>query len=233
MEYVIGVVTMMVMITLLAPVTQCVTTDDTGAGISYKLEVTKDVTLRDPVKNYNNVYLEVSRNLKDNTNMRSLMAFENLPNTCQVIKSAKMYLYYLNVPRSAFQSISEAPFIPHRLVVHQVKRSWSDRAATSRRRFFGVIGLYRHDWQTEYLGLDGTDADPLPQALSVPIFPFRPAGWVEFDITKAVANWKGRFRNHGLLIWDLDESAGGREIAFASKEYTDDEKHPFVRVLCA
>lgn len=174
--------------------------------------------------------------MKDNTNRRSLVAFENLPNTCRVIKSAKMYLYYLNVPRSAFQSISDAPFIPRYLQVDQVKKHWNETQATSRRQFLGVglAQFYRNDWQTEYLGLDGTDADPLPQGVSVPIFPFRPAGWVEFDITREVVSWKGGSANHGLLIRGVYESrGGGREIAFASKEYTDGDKHPFVRVLCA
>lgn len=149
--------------------------------------------------------------MKDNTNRRSLVAFENLPNTCRVIKSAKMYLYYLNVPRSAFQSISDAPFIPRYLQVDQVKKHWNETQATSRRQFLGVglAQFYRNDWQTEYLGLDGTDADPLPQGVSVPIFPFRPAGWVEFDITREVVSWKGGSANHGLLIRDVYESRGG------------------------
>lgn len=151
--------------------------------------------------------------MKDNTNRRSLVAFENLPNTCCVIKSAKMYLYYLNVPRSAFQSISDAPFIPRYLQVDQVKKHWNETQATSRRQFLGVglAQFYRNDWQTEYLGLDGTDADPLPQGVSVPIFPFRPAGWVEFDITREVVSWKGGSANHGLLIRDVYESRGGGE----------------------
>lgn len=151
--------------------------------------------------------------MKDNTNRRSLVAFENLPNTCRVIKSAKMYLYYLNVPRSAFQSISDAPFNPRYLQVDQVKKHWNETQASSRRQFLGVglAQFYRNDWQTEYLGLDGTDADPLPQGVSVPIFPFRPAGWVEFDITREVVSWKGGSANHGLLIRDVYESRGGGE----------------------
>ena len=79
-------------IALFVPVTQCLTVNDTGAGIVYKLNVIQDVTLESEVKNFNSLeYLIVGKH-PGFPNRRSLLQFENLPFHCPFykIKWAKM-----------------------------------------------------------------------------------------------------------------------------------------------
>lgn len=98
----------------LAPVTHCVTTYNTGAGILYTLKVVKDVALETPTTNHNNlIYLLVSKH-PQYPNKRSLVQFENLPTSCSAcnIKSAKMYLYYKYAHKASWHSIYQTPFIP-------------------------------------------------------------------------------------------------------------------------
>lgn len=234
----IGVVTM-VMIALFTSVTQGLTSKDTGVGLTYKLEVTQDVTLRESNMNTNRwQYLLVSKN-PDFPNARSPIAFEDLPSTCRV-KIAKMYLYYPDVSRISWQpSITKVPFIPRYLQVHLVKTPWNEAQATSTlarrlggRRPHDEGQTYRWPWHAEYLGVDGSDAEATPQGSTVTIFPFRPPGFVEFDITNAMQSWQRGEINNSLLIRATNELLRGREISFASKEYSDTSKHPFARVLC-
>ena len=111
--------------------------------------------------------------------------------------------------------------------MHRVKRSWNQAQATSTMRD------YRQRWSTEYLGLDDNDAEALPQAQTVTIFPFRPQGFVEFDITRAVLQLRCGAPNYGVVIRATNELQPGRGIRFASTVYNDKSKHPFALVLCA
>lgn len=111
--------------------------------------------------------------------------------------------------------------------MHRVKKSWNQAQATSTKRD------YRQRWSTEYLGLDDNDAEALPQGQTVTIFPFRPQGFVEFDITRAVLQWSCGVPNYGVLIRATNELQPGRGIRFASTVYRDKFKHPFALVLCA
>lgn len=94
--------------------------------------------------------------------------------------------------------------------VYLVKKSWNEAEATSTKRD------KNNYWGRPYLGLDNSDAERYPQSGAVTIFPYRPRGFVEFDITRAVRSWSNRVPNHGLLILATNELAAGRGIRFSS-----------------
>ena len=223
-----GVVTVLV-VALLASIAQGVTKHDTGAGyMVYKLGVTQDVWLEDS-SNFNSYqYLIVSK-LPQYPNKRSLVQFENLPSECSSsqVQSAKMYLYYVYAHKASWQSITLTPFIPRYLEVHLVKKAWNEAQATRTQRLTGV------SWSSAWLGLDGTDAEESPQPGRVTMFPYRPAGFVELDITDAVKKWSGGVPNNGLVIRATNELKRGRSIRFASNAMSDSSKHAFVLVRCA
>ena len=60
----------------------------------------------------------------------------------------------------------------------------------------------------------------------------RPAGWIEFDITEAVRNWKYSDPNYGVLLLATNEDALGRDTRFFSNAHTDGSRHAYVNVLC-
>ena len=226
----IGVGTFL-LVALLAPATQGVTTYNTGKGILYRLRVLQDVTVERSTRNFNSLpYLIVSKH-PGYPNKRSLVQFENLPIACPVskIKSAKMYLYYVYAHKASFHSITRTPFVPRYLQVHLVKRYWRQTQATSTKRY-SIL-----NWSTPWLGLDDTDAEAIPQDWNpVTIFPGRPRGFVEFDITPAVIKWRSRVRpNYGLVVRAVNELEPGRGIRFYSNAYSDTTKHAYVQVLCA
>ena len=147
------------LVVLLAPVALGVTTYDTGAGMLYTLNAVEDVTLEHSSTNFNYLeYLIVSK-LPQFPNKRSLVKFEDLPNACpsSKIKSAKMYLYYVYAHKASWHSITRTPFIPRYMQVHLVKKFWRETQATSSRRYSGAY------WSSPWLGLDGTDAEAVPQ----------------------------------------------------------------------
>lgn len=216
------------MVALLAHVTQGVTRYDTGSGLVYKLSVVQDVTLERPNRNFNSLpFLLVSRH-PDYPNKRSLVKFENLPLSCPAHKivSAKMYLYYVYAHKASWHPITKTPFIPRYIQVHLVKKSWNEYQATSSKR-----SSYAY-WSKQYLGLDNTDAERTPQGQSVVIFPYRPRGFVEFDITRAIRKWRYGVPNNGLLIRATNELQSGRGIRFASNADRDRSRHAYVLVLC-
>ena len=103
----------LLMVVLLAHVTQGVTRYDTGKGFVYKLSVVQDVTLESPYRNYNYLpHLHVSRH-PHYPNKRSLVKFENLHRYCPASKvvSAKMYLYYVYAHKASWHpSHHQNPF---------------------------------------------------------------------------------------------------------------------------
>lgn len=228
-EIMIGV-EVFLMMALIAPAAQGVSKYDTGAGNLYTLKVVQDVALESSRRNYNYLrYLLVSKH-PQYPNKRSLVQFEDLPSTCpsNKIKHAKMYLYYVYAHKASWHSIRRTPFIPRYLEVHLVKKYWKEREATQRKR------LSRAYWSAPWLALDGRDAQVRPQECTpVTIFPLRPAGFVEFDITNAVKSWSGGVPNYGLVVRATNELEPGRGIRFASNAYRQRNKHAFVRVLCS
>ena len=217
-----------VMVVLLVSALEGVTSWNSGRGIVYRLNVKKDVTLERGHYNWNRLeYLIVSK-LPQFPNKRSLVQFEDLPKACDAsrIQSAKMYLYYVYAHKASWHSIKQTPFIPRYLEVYLVKKSWSETQATSRWRFRGV------PWSSPWLRLDGTDADAAPQCGTVTFFPYRPPGFMEFDVTNAVKSWRQGVRNYGLLIRATNELDPGRSVRFASNAMRDRGKHAFILVRC-
>ena len=218
-----------VMVALLASVSQGVTTYDTGAGIVYRLDVTQDVTLERGTTNFNNLeYLIVAKH-PDYPNKRSLVQFKDLSSSCTTehIQSAKMYLYYEYAHKASWYSEAQAPFIPRYLQVHLVKKRWNEAQATSTWRLSGI------SWTSAWLGLDGTDAEAAPQQGTVTISRNSTKGFVEFDVTNAVKNWAGGVANNGLVIRATNELNLGRDIRFASNAMSDSSKHAYILVHCA
>jgi len=216
------------LVALLVPSAHGVKTYDTGAGLVHRLDVTQDVTLERGSTNFNYLrYLIVSQH-PGFPNKRSLVQFEDVPTACPVfnIHSAKMYLYYEYAHKASFDTIKETPFIPRYMELYLVRKSWNEAQATSTKRFGG------YSWSSQYLGLDGTDAEQTPQPGKVTIFPHRPKGFVEFDVTNAVRSWRSGVTNHGLVIRATNERQKGRDIRFASNASPDESKHAFILVRC-
>ena len=229
MKHVLFIFVVTFAVVLLAPNSQGVYRYNTGAGILYRLNVVKDVWLERSTTNFNYLQWLIVSRLPGFPNKRSLIQFENLPRRCSTaqIRSATMYLYYVYAHKASWHSIKTTPFIPRYLEVRLVKKFWREAQATSMYRYRGSR------WSSPWLSLDGRDAEASPQRGMVTIFPNRPRGFVEFDITDAVKSWRSGTPNYGLLVRATNELARGRSIRFASNRYSDKSKHAFVQVLCA
>ena len=219
----------LLMAVLLPPPACGVRTFDTGAGKIHKLRVTQDVTLESGSQNFNSLeYLIVSKH-PVYPNKRSLVQFEDLPSSCPSsnVISAKMYLHYEYSHKASGSSIESVPFISRNLQVHLVKKPWAESQTTSTLRLQGVA------WSSQWLALDGTDAEATPQQGTVTIFPYRPKGFVEFDVTNAVKDWSNGVPNNGLVIRATNELDAGRDTRFASNANSDTSKHAYVLVHCS
>ena len=106
-----------------------------------------------------------------------------------------------------------------------MKKSWNEAQATSTKRYNGA------NWSQQYLGLTGNDAGPDVIGTTT-VNTNRPAGFVEFDVTNAVRNWRNGNSNYGVLLRATNENSEGRDIRFFSKSYSDSSKHAFINVLC-
>ena len=206
-----------------------VKTYDTGAGKVYKLNLTQDVTLERGSQNFNYLDFLIVSKIPTFPNTRSLVQFEDLPSSCpsKNVTSAKMYLYYLKSGKPSYMSPESIPFIPRYLQVHLVKKTWNESQTTSTMRLRGI------PWSSPWLALDDTDAEVTPQQGTVTIFPYRPSGFVEFDVTDAVTNWSSGVPNNGLVIRATNELVLGRSNLFASNGNSDASKHAYVLVHCS
>ena len=108
---------------------------DSGAGTLYKLNVTEDVDLERPTRNYNNLqWLIVGAHVLYPTK-RSLIRFEDIPSACTTVNYAMMYLYYDSSGRPSWVSVTEAPFITRTIQAHRVLKSWNETQATTSIRY--------------------------------------------------------------------------------------------------
>ena len=226
----VSVMALLMAVLYLVPPPACgVRTFDTGAGKVHKLSVTQDVTLESGSQNFNSLeYLIVCKH-PVYPNKRSLVQFEDLPSSCPSsnVISAKMYLHYEYSHKASGSSIESVPFISRNLQVHLVKKPWAESQTTSTLRLQGVA------WSSQWLALDGTDAEATPQQGTVTIFPYRPKGFVEFDVANAVKDWSNGVPNNGLVIRATNELDAGRDTRFASKANSDTSKHAYVLVHCS
>ena len=194
----------------------------------YILNATKDVLIRSPYKNYNDYdYIALGRNAEFSKS-RSLIQFEEIPEDCIGVISAKMYLWYWKSYKPYWQSDQEAPYLSHTFKVFQIKKYWNESQATSRNRKSGISSTSR--WRYPYLGLDGTDA--YAKSLDSVFFPNPPPNetWIEFDITQAAQNWKSGKPNYGVVISSSREHQFGREIRFYSREHNN--SRPYLELQC-
>ena len=213
---------------LVTPPARGVMTFDTGAGKVHKLSVTQDVTLERGSQNFNSLeYLIVSKH-PEYPNKRSLVQFEDLPSSCPSsnVISAKMYLYFQYSHKASLMSVKSVPLFSRYLRVYLVKKAWNESQTTSTMRLRGV------PWSSPWLALDGRDAEATPQQGTVTIFPHRPKGFVEFDVTYAVKDWSNGVANNGLVIRATNELDPGRDTRFASNANMDSSTHAFVLVRC-
>ena len=129
----------------------------------------------------------------------------------------------------------------------KVRQEWSETQATSAYRLTG------QRWSTPYLALDGRDADPnglLWKPVTVytwrSVFEnyrfaglhlciyciIRAPGFMEFDITEAMRNWRNGDPNYGVLLRATNENDVGRDVRFYSNAERDKGRHAHVTVLC-
>ena len=210
-------------------------TYDYGDGIIHKLNIVQDVTV---VSSTNYDYLEyllVARHtyypLK-----RSLVQFESLRSTCppNKIQYAKMYLYFAYAHKASFNTVKETPYLKHTFQVYRVLKPWKEQEATSKYRQSGL------KWNSALLNI-GKDTESEPQCeylndaskcSPTTLYPPRPSGFMEFDVTKAMRSWSKGASNYGLLVKVVNEAANGRDIRFYSKSHSNSRQHPFIFVTC-
>ena len=196
---------------------------DLGNGILYTMKATEDVFLEQENNQSHYDFLIVSSHV-GYSKKRTLVKFEDIPSNCTAIHWAKMYLYFWYSHKASFNTISEAPYIPRPLQVHQVKEPWKESQATREYRLSGV------SWSKPYLGLDESDAMEHPVDI-VTIFTGRPSGYIEFDITEAARNWKAGEPNYGVVLLAVNEDVYGRDTRFYSHRHS--EHQPFMTVFSA
>ena len=106
-----------------------------------------------------------------------------------------------------------------------MKKSWNEAQATSLKRYNGA------NWSQTLLDLTGNDAGP--DAIdTTTVFTYRPPGFIQFDVTDAVKNWRNGDGNYGVLLRATNELDPGRGIRFYSNAHSDSDKHAFIHVLC-
>ncbi len=212
------------LLTLLAIVelTAAISSTNLGNGLLYSLDSTQDTWVY-PTQGGGNNALIVGKH-PQYPKKRFLIEFENLPSRgCKFVKWAKMYVYFWYAHKASWQSVQSVPYIERDLAVHQVKKPWKEYEVTSINSQSGA------PWSQPYLALDDSDAATYSQD-TVTIFTGRPAGYVEFDITEAMRNWKNGQPNYGLLVWATNEDVDGRDLRFYSRN--NNGNNPQVKVLC-
>ena len=206
-----------------------VTVFDHGNGDLYTLSATQDSSIKDDDVNYGNSEFLLAGLLPDSPphspKTRFLVQFKDLPDDCTTIQWAKMYVYFAGAPIPNPLTVTQAPYIERDLRVHQVSKSWKELEVTSQ---FSESGT---PWSMPYLALTGEDASPIFQD-TVTIFTDRPAGFVEFDVTQAMINWKSGAPNYGLIVRATNEETEGRNLRFYSQEASPSGRAPIIKVLC-
>ena len=192
-----------------------------GGGIIFRLNATADVWLEGSGNKNNYNFLIVGKH-PQYAKKRSLIKFENIPSSCNTVKSAKMYLQYWYSHKASWQTVTN---INRTLQVHQVKKQWREKEATSINRCNGV------KWNQPYVALDNKDANATK--LDSVYFETSTPGlsYVEFDISKAAKNWKSGRPNYGVLIWATNEDTDARDIHFFSREHSTGT--PYVHLHCS
>ena len=203
-----------------------VTTVNHGNGNLHTFSATQDSYI-DQDNHGDSVFLLAGLLPQSHPGTRFLVKFEDFSVTCNNIVWAKMYLYFVDGFKPSSMTATQAPYIERDLDVHQVSKPWNERDVT--RKF---TGIGTQEWDTPYLGLTDTDASSIVQD-TVRIFTDRPAGYVEFDVTQAMNEWKSvPSSNYGLLVRATNEATVGRYLRFYSREIPESYRRPVIKVLC-
>ena len=153
---------------------------------------------------------------------RFLVQFENLRSSCppNKIQYAKMYLYFAHAYELSSKSAKEQPYLKHTFQVYRVLKPWKEQEATKDYRQKWL------KWNSTLLNI-GNDTESEPQCeypfnerskcSPTTLYPPRPAGFMEFDVTKAMSSWSKGAPNYGLLLKVVNEAANGRDLRFYSK----------------
>ena len=196
----------------------------TGDGIVYRLDIEEDVWLEGN-SNHNNLNLLIVGKHTSYEKKRSLLRFESLPASCSSVEFAKVYMYFDHAFKGSFSN-SVAPYFCRFLRVHQVTNGWSESVATTTKRLNGVCG--NNNWAVPSVGIG---MDTFSTILdTVDVCPFRPQGYIQFDVTQAATNWAVSSQtNYGILLYDTKEEIDGRDLRFLGK---GTNKPPFLDVKC-
>ena len=144
-----------------------------------------------------------------------------------------MYLYFAYPHRAGFRSVKVQLYLKNTFQVYRVLKPWKEQEATIDYRERGL------KWNNRLLNI-GKDTESKPQcsfndALKCSpetLYPPRPAGFMEFDVTKTMRSWSKGTPNYGLLVKVVNEAVNGRDIRFYSKSHSDFRQHPFIFVTC-
>ena len=194
---------------------------DTGSGVVYRLEVVADVWLEGVCNRDINDILVVGKHT-GYAKKRSLLKFEAIPVNCGTVQYATAYLFLDRGFKEGSYTDTQVPFISRSLEVHQVTKEWTESRATSTIRKDG------ENWVTAY-GQIGGDTEQTPTD-TVHVRPFRPRGYVGFDVTLAATHWDEGEDNYGLMFHDTNEGTNGRDLRFFGKGSS--EYAPFLDVYC-
>ena len=106
----------------------------------------------------------------------------------------------------------------------RVLKLWKEQEATSRYREIGL------KWNSTLLNI-GNDTESEPQCeysfnerskcSPTTLYPPRPSGFMEFDVTMAMRSWSKGAPNYDLLVKVINKAANGRDIRFYSKSHSD------------
>ena len=142
-----------------------------------------------------------------------------------------MYLFFWKTFTSRFISIYKQPYLKNTFQVHGVLKSWDEQQAVAwiqktrvkmakrtsqyRKRCRSPTTMRMFSWSTTNMLSHNTTG-----------------GFMEFDVTRAVSDWRKGKPNYGLLIKTGNEKLNGRDIRFISKPWQRRSKHSFIMVEC-
>ena len=199
----------------------CCSPSPTGPMYYDKLDAVKDVLLADTI-NHNSYDFLIFGKHPQYPKKRILIQFQDIPETCKNVTSAKLHLHYWYSHKASWQTDAQAPHIQRTVQVHQIKKSWSETAATTIKRDA------TNNWSKPYLAIDGNDADPC----TLDTVCFHSESILELDITEAAKNWHSGDPNNGVLIWVTNEDCDGRDVRFYSREKNDESLRPALFIFC-
>ncbi len=185
----------------------------------YELPSIQDVTIDGINTHEKKNYLEIGKMPRSGI-ARTLIKFEKIPKSCELVVNAEMYVYY---KESHIWPPRKMPFNTKSIELRQVLKSWTETEATSFKRH------RKQNWATLNLQLNDTDARSHIESFHNITENTLP-GYISFDITGMTQRWITGEENHGVLLSLADEKRAERRVRLHSREVT--EGKPYLRVKC-